>query len=457
MSDAATLPADMTAPTSSLMKDFQTTRAGLVSAERTAEGGLAEEKNVLGQQAAYEGVKREQTKQFVSDNPFPDPHLKPWTQKPPENNPVQSFGSWASALGILAGAITKTGLASSLNASSAAMQAFRQNDLDKYNEAHQAWKDNSEIAIKQAEWETRAYQNAFQLMEKDQALGTAQLEIALNQAHNTQGLALLKKGMYNELWEMTMGMHKFALEAPGKMQELNLIATQNARLLQLNQESAKKLGVPVAQLPPDVRLQNNVKVQNESLLQKTMTPYQIEQTNLKISGMESFFNDIDDAKKLIENTAFSVGVGGKLGRPVETLGELMDVTDESTRTRIREKLAAIKMQMPKMMVNASRQPTPLQMEENEKIIGGEQIGSTIQNVVSRLDDMTERLMPNYNVLVRSVGNSGMSTAGQPGSAAAIQPPPEVGAVKDGYRFKGGDPADQSNWEKVTPGGASGTF
>jgi hypothetical protein len=26
--------------------------------------------------------------------------------------------------------------------------------------------------------------------------------------------------------------------------------------------------------------------------------------------------------------------------------------------------------------------------------------------------------------------------------------PEVGSIKKGYRFKGGDPADEKNWEKV---------
>ena len=39
-----------------------------------------------------------------------------------------------------------------------------------------------------------------------------------------------------------------------------------------------------------------------------------------------------------------------------------------------------------------------------------------------------------------------------GNAAPKAPPapkaPAVGTEKDGYRFKGGNPADQNNWEKV---------
>lgn len=35
-----------------------------------------------------------------------------------------------------------------------------------------------------------------------------------------------------------------------------------------------------------------------------------------------------------------------------------------------------------------------------------------------------------------------------GGAPAAQPAPKVGAIEDGHRFKGGDPANPSNWEKV---------
>jgi hypothetical protein len=37
-----------------------------------------------------------------------------------------------------------------------------------------------------------------------------------------------------------------------------------------------------------------------------------------------------------------------------------------------------------------------------------------------------------------------STASAPKTSA----PPAVGTIKGGYRFKGGDPASQANWERV---------
>ena len=44
-----------------------------------------------------------------------------------------------------------------------------------------------------------------------------------------------------------------------------------------------------------------------------------------------------------------------------------------------------------------------------------------------------------------------ATAAPPDEAPAepdVLQPPGVGAIEDGYRFKGGDPSDPNNWEPV---------
>jgi len=53
-------------------------------------------------------------------------------------------------------------------------------------------------------------------------------------------------------------------------------------------------------------------------------------------------------------------------------------------------------------------------------------------------------------LIRSPDQIINKRTGQPvsGQAAQKAQPPTPGMVKNGYRFKGGDPANQASWEKV---------
>lgn len=50
--------------------------------------------------------------------------------------------------------------------------------------------------------------------------------------------------------------------------------------------------------------------------------------------------------------------------------------------------------------------------------------------------------------MRNLGTGVPDTGGAAPTAAAKPAPPAVGTVKSGYRFKGGDPADKANWERV---------
>jgi hypothetical protein len=111
------------------------------------------------------------------------PDLKKFDQPFPEPDPIKSFGSWASALGILAGALTRQPLTSALNASAAAMKAIRATDLDRYAEAKAAWKENIDLAIKHSDLEWKAYNAAFDKIKE----GYGPAWAALKEASATYG------------------------------------------------------------------------------------------------------------------------------------------------------------------------------------------------------------------------------------------------------------------------------
>ncbi len=336
--DAATLPADMLSMTGPL-KEMQADVQGVKKAEDLGEKGIAEENKVLGEKAKLVGEQRQETKAFDASHPFPQPDIKPWTAKPPENNPIQRFGSWASAFGVLAGAITKTGLASSLNASAAAMNAMRKNDLDAYDEAKTAWKENTDIAIKQAEWEAKSYQHGWDLMEKDQAAGLSQLEIAAEQAHNTQLLATLRAGKYKEAFEMTKGIATFAQEGPKRAWELEKIAGMNRSLMQKRQDWLKQ-HPDQKQIPPVVDQGLRTEVEQAGMTYRSAPP--------GATYFEKKTSAIDDAIPLVEAMNALINYDpntiGVIGRRNTILGNILgqlgsDVTDAQARAEQVKQLA----------------------------------------------------------------------------------------------------------------------
>lgn len=188
---------------------------------------------------------------FRKEHVYPHPEVEPWKGKMPENDPVSSFGSIASALGILVSAATKTPLASALNASAAAMTAIRSNDLAKYQEAKDAWKTNTELALKNAEWEAKGYQNALDLMKTNWDEGWAAFKTHATATGNVAVAAMEDVGQAEQY---TLGMGRLHAELARLQPELAAAADTAEQRIQLNSyiiDRAKQMHPNFDQLQPD--------------------------------------------------------------------------------------------------------------------------------------------------------------------------------------------------------------
>ena len=70
--------------------------------------------------------------------------------------------------------------------------------------------------------------------------------------------------------------------------------------------------------------------------------------------------------------------------------------------------------------------------------------------LSAATDPTLDLQANKSALAnleRMLTNKNAAAAAAPKPTTTLNAP-AVGTVKDGYKFKGGNPADKNNWEKV---------
>ena len=144
----------MTTPLDRTLETASNAYAGMLTNAMRSPGGGSGVAGAKQRQVTEEISRIPQDRQaamakFEAEHPEPKPvHLEAWTKKPPEPDPVRQFGSVASGLARLAGALTRTPLTTALNASAEAMKAMRTNDLRAYEDAKSTWKENADIALK---------------------------------------------------------------------------------------------------------------------------------------------------------------------------------------------------------------------------------------------------------------------------------------------------------------------
>lgn len=125
--------------------------------------------------------------------------VKPWTQKQPPPDPIAEFGSLGSAFGLLASAFTHQPMINGLNAAAAAMNAARSNQLSEYKDAYNAWKENTELALKRHQVQHEDLQDAIQTLQSDTAAGNAKLR-AFAAKYGDQYTALKSElGAYDDI------------------------------------------------------------------------------------------------------------------------------------------------------------------------------------------------------------------------------------------------------------------
>lgn len=99
--------------------------------------------------------------------------------RPPEVDPLQSFGGIASIFVALAAGLSKTPAVAAMNGLAGVIDGAREKDWTKYAAEYKTWKDNSEYAYKAHEAYSKDLDEAMNMMTKDVNLGEAMLKATL--------------------------------------------------------------------------------------------------------------------------------------------------------------------------------------------------------------------------------------------------------------------------------------
>lgn len=141
--------------------------------------------------------------------------------KQPEEDTLKNFGSIASMIGVFASAFTKKPAVNALNASATAMNAQRQGDKEKFDEAYKDWQAQIKLTMERHELEVENLNQIMDFAKEDQSAALAQLK-AYGVAHSSPAVAVLSElGDWEEIGKYVSSMEQMKVrgqEATARLQ-----------------------------------------------------------------------------------------------------------------------------------------------------------------------------------------------------------------------------------------------
>ena len=126
--------------------------------------------------------------------------------------PMEAFGSVGMIFALAASAFTKAPMTSALKAGGAVLEAIHAGDEERYKSAYQAWKDNTELALKRFQMERDLFEDANKLSTSDiNEWRTKQTEIA-GRFDNKKIVTMLEAGMDKDVIDIQNSQIKGATE-----------------------------------------------------------------------------------------------------------------------------------------------------------------------------------------------------------------------------------------------------
>jgi hypothetical protein len=239
--NASALPPDPDKPTGSLspqrptdfLGDLQA-RHDKVSGALAGEYGKYTEATSVLDQMEQQRVERDRGRMDQAFNlesaAANDPALNhPWNADKERSErirgPLENFGSVGVIFALAASAFTRTPMTSALTAAGAAMTAMRQSDEEGYKTAYEAWKANSDLAIKRFNIERNLYEDANKLVSTDLGLWRQKRASIAAQFDDRKRQIMLDNGMDAEVLKADEAFTKAgeqAIDYQKKFEDINL-------------------------------------------------------------------------------------------------------------------------------------------------------------------------------------------------------------------------------------------
>lgn len=180
---------------------------------------------------AAEGATMEDLKPWNADKELNDRKTNLWEQ----------FGSPGFIVAMLASTFSGTPMNSALNAGAAAMNAINQGDMDKYNKAFDAFKENSTLTLKRLDIEEKAFNQIGDLRTRNMEQWRAQATALATRFNDQRMLIMLQNGMDPQVMEAQAGLAKAKVDLAAAH---DLLLQNHVRMGMLQDDPDYKSGDP---------------------------------------------------------------------------------------------------------------------------------------------------------------------------------------------------------------------
>lgn len=344
------------------------------------------------------------------------------------HDPLEKFGSLASVVGILASAFTHTPFENALNASASAMGAIQQRDDLAFDRAHEAWKENIDLAMKRHQIEHQSYTDALQLMTHNMAAGRALMEVQAARFGDKKMQFLLEAGMDDEVNKLIASRQKMALDLGKDVPRINedwmkwkdLQTTVAEKMKQFPDDRSRAMNEAVREVqtrwadPNKMRgltgvggivtpqRQQAIEIERrkqeyiaQGMDEKSAYEKAVKEVNVanfkptagvvdKTTARYNTVSHMEDAIGKVENLLvkhkFITGVGGSIGRPLEAASNVVFGSNETDRRQFERWVTEIKdwwrqlERVPGITLKGDA-------EDAAKIIAGLRPGDTVANTL----------------------------------------------------------------------------
>lgn len=337
--------------------------------------------------------------------PVPDMPALPPPPQAKTTSPMEAFGSAASAFAIFGSLLTRHPLTSALHASAAAMNAIHANDAAAYSSAYDAWKTNTDYAIKMGEYQQKRYQQILDNRTADVNEKLAYLKAIFAQDQNWQGLHATETGDLKAVADTVYKQQALLKRLNGSAEKIGSDAWLMQQFI-LDYAKTHNNQMPSPQAMMDFKRSGTVAAQNAADKKN--------QTNATFDSADGL---IDGLEKQLQSSDWVAGGRGIVMRPIEGVRGLIDPNYQSKSAAFESDLTSLQNALAQL--GHTRQATKQQIERMDTIIRGLGVWDNKGTVLKSLDDAKKLLGELRGQPVKTGGEAGAS--GDSGDSGDVGP------------------------------------